>query len=178
MDGVDADAGQIVITKLDVSNSKVTKADGLYPVEINVSLNHGADDNDNVTLYVYVDGEPSTSVDVTSETNYTVKLNAKANSTIKVVVSGTQTLERGVYFYQPEPQDIDGDGIATSREVSQNLIGVGSGETPVYAEETITLRKIDKYEEDFDGKYVDVTLEVNGKVDYKTEGESFAGAII
>jgi len=172
MEGVDAEAGQIVITNLDVSKSKVAKSDELYAVEINVALNHGADDNDNIALNVYVDGViTDVVVPVTDATSYTVKLNAEENSTIKVVVSGTQKLERGVYFYAPKPQDIDGDGIATSREVSQNLIGVGSGETPVYAEKTVTLRKIDKTAGELDGDFVDVTLEVTGKVDYISGGK-------
>jgi TQXA domain-containing protein len=97
MEGAEAEEGQIVITNLDVSNSKIAKSDNLYAVEINVSLNHGADNNDNITLNVYVDGViTNISVNVTNETNYKVNLNAKANSTIKVVVSGTQNLERGV----------------------------------------------------------------------------------
>lgn len=171
MEGVEAKNGQIVITNLDVSNTKLAKSEDLYAVEINVALNHGADDNDNVTLNVYVDGVLSETVNVTEETNYTVALNAKANANIKVVVSGTQNLERGEYFYTPEPQDIDGDGIATSREVSQNLIGVANGETPVCAEENFILRKIDKYAENFDGDFVDVTLEVTSKVDYIPGGK-------
>lgn len=143
MEGVDAENGQVVITNLDISSSKLAKSDELYDVKINVSLNQGADENDSIALNVYVDGEPAVTYGVTEKTNYEVELKAKADANIKVVVSGTQNLERGVYFYIPKPQDIDGDGVATSREVSQNLIGVASGETPVYAEENIKLRKID-----------------------------------
>ena len=139
MEGVDAEAGQIVITKLNVSESKVGRSNGLYPVELNVSLNQGADENDDVVFNVYIDGEVVETVKVTDATEYTVNFNAPADADIKVIVSGTQNLERGVYFYQPKPEDIDGDGVATSREVSQNLIGVASGETPVYAEMTITI---------------------------------------
>lgn len=139
MDGVDAEAGQIVITKLDVSESKVGRSNGLYPVELNVSLNQGADENDEVVFNVYIDGQVIETVQVTDATEYTVNFNAPADADIKVVVSGTQNLERGVYFYQPKPADLDGDGVATSREVSQNLIAVASGETPVYAEMTITI---------------------------------------
>ena len=139
MEGVDAKAGQIVITKLDVSESKVGRSDGLYPVELNVSLNQGADENDDVVFNVYIDGEVVDTVKVTDATEYTVNFDAPADADIKVVVSGTQNLERGVYFYQPKPADLNGDGVATSREVSQNLIAVASGETPVYAEMTITI---------------------------------------
>ena len=139
MEGVDAKEGQIVITKLDVSESKVGRSNGLYPVELNVSLNQGADGNDDVVFNVYIDGQVIETVKVTDATEYTVNFNAPADADIKVVVSGTQNLERGVYFYQPKPADLDGDGVATSREVSQNLIAVAQGETPVYAEMTITI---------------------------------------
>ena len=168
MEGVDAKAGQIVITNLDISSSKLTKSDELYDVKINVSLNQGADENDSIALYVYVDGELSVTHGVTEATNYEVELKAKADANINVVVSGTQNLERGVYFYIPQPQDIDGDGVATSREVSQNLIGVASGETPVYAGKNIKLRKIDKTATELDGDFVDVTLEVTGNVEYNS----------
>ena len=170
MDGVEAENGQIVITNLDVSKSEVAKSTDIYEVKVNVSLNQGAGENDNIVLNVYADGVLAQTVEVTGATNYTVDLFAEANSTIKVVVTGTQNLERGVYFYQPKPQDIDGDGVATSREVSQNLIGVGSGETSVYAEETVTLRKIDKTAGELDGDFVDVTLEVAGQVGNKADG--------
>lgn len=139
MEGVDAKKGQIVITKLDVSESKVGRSNGLYPVQLNVSLNQGADGNDDVVFNVYIDGQVIETVKVTDATEYTVNFNAPADADIKVVVSGTQNLERGVYFYQPKPADLDGDGVATSREVSQNLIAVAQGETPVYAEMTITI---------------------------------------
>ena len=57
MEGIEAENGQIVITNLNVSKSKVAKSDDLYAVEINVSLNHGADDNDDIKIYVSVNGE-------------------------------------------------------------------------------------------------------------------------
>lgn len=177
MEGVDAKAGQIVINDLDISSSKLAKSVELYDVKINVSLNQGADENDSIALNVYVDGELAVTYGVTETTNYEVELKAKADANIKVVVSGTQNLDRGVYFYIPKPQDIDGDGVATSREVSQNLIGVASGETPVYAEENIKLRKIDKTATELDGDFVDVTLEVTGNVEYNS-GEKLPVDII
>ncbi|MBQ1232375.1 MAG: Cys-Gln thioester bond-forming surface protein, partial [Clostridia bacterium] len=163
MEGVEAEEGQIVITNLEIKNSKIAGSNDTYNVTLNVELNHGADDNDTVQLNVYVNGAlvENKSVAINEATEYSVALEAKANDKIRVEISGTQNLERGVYFYQPKPQDIDGDGIATSREVSQNLIGVACGETPVHAEKTFTV------------DIVSVDLEVN-KVD--TEGNSLTGA--
>ena len=157
MEGVDAEAGQIVISNLEIKNSKIAGSDDTYKVTLGVELNHGADENDDVALNVYLNGEPvEESVDINEETEYTVNLVAKAKDKIKVEVTGMQNLERGVYFYAPKPQDIDGDGIATSREVSQNLIGVGSGETPVHAERNFTV------------DIVNVDLEIN-KVDCESK---------
>ena len=170
MEGIQAENSQIVITKLDISNSKVDKAAEVYDVQLSISLNHGADEDDSVFLNVFVDGQLSNEViKITEATDYTVNVQAKANADIKVAVSGTQNLERGVYFYIPEPQDIDGDGIATSREVSQNLIGVAVGETPVYAEETVKVRKINKTSTELNNEdMVDVTLTVGGDSEYSS----------
>ena len=163
LDPVDAENKQIVITELDVSRSKISRAENLYAVELKVTLNQGADNNDDVVLRTYVNGvETDVTVRVGRDTEYTLRVNAKANDTIKVTASGTQKLERGAYFYVPEPMDIDGDGIATSREVSQNLIGVAMGETPVYAEKSYVV------------DVVNVDLEIN-KVD--PNGVALSGAM-
>ena len=141
--GVEAEDDQIVISHIGLANPESAQSDDLYTVDVDVTLNHGADENDNIVLNVYVDGKlTGEPVQVGEATNYTITLNASAAADIKVVVSGTQNLERGVYFYAPKPQDVDGDGIATSREVSQNLIGVASGETPIYAEANIRFDKV------------------------------------
>lgn len=71
---------------------------------------------------------------------YNIDVAAKPGDEIKAVVSGTQVLPAGVYFYAPKAADVNGDGIATGREVSQNLVGVSMGKTPVYAENSINLR--------------------------------------
>ena len=162
LDPLEAENGQIVITELDVSQSKISKSENLYAVELNVFLNQGADRDDEVMLRVYVNGKATgVSMPVGKATEYKLSVNAQANDTIKVVVDGTQMLERGAYFYIPMPQDVDGDGIATSREVSQNLIGVAMGETPVYAEKSYIV------------DIVNVDLEIN-KVD--TNGVALKGA--
>ena len=142
LQGTDAKDDQIVITKLDIVNYKIKSDDGLYSVTLNVKLNRGADADDNVEINAYIGGESVASVKVTDTDEYALKLDASKNNDVKVVVSGVQNLERGVYFYAPKPEDVDGDGVATSREVSQNLVGVSMGETPVYAESEISLKDI------------------------------------
>ena len=170
MEGVDAKADQIVITKLDVLNSKpADERSADMDLVLNVRLNHSGDDDDTVAINVYVGEEVVKTVAVVAgQELYSIPVTAAEGAEIKVVVSGTQNLERGVYFYQPKPQDIDGDGIATSREVSQNLIGVASGETPVYAEasakvengDLVADKKAEKIEGE-DGKY-EVSITVPG----------------
>ncbi len=141
--GMEAEDDQIVISHIGFANPEASQSGDLYSVEVDVTLNQGADADDNIVLKVYIDGELADQpVQVGEATNYTVTLNARANADIKVVVSGTQNLEKGVYFYAPEPADVDGDGIATSREVSQNLIGVASGETPIYVEAGIRFDEV------------------------------------
>jgi TQXA domain-containing protein len=168
MEGSNADAGQIVITKLDVLNSKpADKRSAGMDLVLNVRLNHSGDADDTVAIDVYVGEEVVETVGVVAgQELYSIPVTAAEGAEIKVVVSGTQNLEKGVYFYQPKPQDIDGDGIATSREVSQNLIGVANGETPVYAEAFAKVENGDlvadkKAEEIEDGKY-EVSITVPG----------------
>ena len=137
-----ADANQIVISNLSITGAQDAGSD-LYTFDVNVKLNQGADSDDEIELCVYVDGELSgEAIRVGEDTEYTVSLSAKADANVKVVVSGVQKLEKGVYFYAPAPQDIDNDGIATSREVSQNLIGAGAGDTDVYAEAEIKFNNV------------------------------------
>ena len=139
MEGVDAKAGQIVISKLDITNTAyipgTQSAENKVDFILNVELNRSSDADDTLVINVYVGDTVVDTVNVVAgQTSYTIPVTAPAGATVKAVVSGTQNLEKGVYFYQPKPEDVDDDGIATSREVSQNLIGVASGETPVYAE--------------------------------------------
>ena len=94
-------------------------------------------------LDIYVDGTLCETENVVlGITEYEVTVDAKVGQVIRAVISGTQDLPRGVYFYAPRPSDLDGDGIATSREVSQNLIGVSSGETEIYADAEVTVPNV------------------------------------
>ena len=170
---VKAEDGQVVITKLDIVSSKIFDAKDKYDVTLNVELNHGADADDEIYITAYVN-DKSVKTEKVEGNTHSLKIEAAANDDIKVVVSGTQNLERGVYFYAPKPQDIDDDDIATSREVSQNLIGVAAGETSVYAEAEATIRGgniIEKESTPLNNEnFTDVTLSVNGDVEYKTDG--------
>ena len=139
MEGADATTDQIVISQMEITNTVYVpgtkSAENNVNFVLNVKLNHSGDADDHLVINVYVGDTVVETVEVAAGTTaYSIPVTAPAGAEVKAVISGTQNLERGVYFYQPKPQDIDGDGIATSREVSQNLIGVANGETPVYAE--------------------------------------------
>jgi hypothetical protein len=104
--------------------------------------NSGSGYEDHIVITVTA-GENEVVVPVVlGQNEYNITINAKRGDEIKAVVSGTQVLPAGVYFYAPKPADVDGDGVATSREVSQNLVGVAMGETEVYAEDTITFNEL------------------------------------
>ncbi|MBE6615340.1 MAG: hypothetical protein E7631_08555 [Ruminococcaceae bacterium] len=138
-----APANQVIITNLDVSAPKMVE-EGVFEVDVDVLLNgSGSSANDDIALNIYVGDEVvSTQEIVLGTKEYSATVEVGAGQTIKAVVSGTQILPTGVYFYAPEPQDIDDDGIATSREVSQNLISVAAGPTEVYAEKEYTIEML------------------------------------
>lgn len=136
-----ADKAQIVITDLDMISMPAILADeDTYSVDLCIKLNNsGSGYEDAIAINVTVDGETVANIPVElGVETYTVDVSAKAGAEIKAVVSGTQVLPAGVYFYAPKAADVDGDGVATGREVSQNLVGVAMGATPVYAEASIS----------------------------------------
>lgn len=133
---------QVVISNMEIVESvPVMEKEGIYTVALRAQLNNsGSSKRDDLEITIYVDGIKTKTVDVELGTEiYDLTVEAEAGATIKAVVSGTQILPEGVYFYAPKPEDLDGDGIATSREVSQNLIGVSGGTTPIHAEAEVTL---------------------------------------
>ena len=167
-----AEKNAIVISDLSIKEViPVTEKDGIYKVVMQVTLNNsGSGYEDDIWLETAIldkDGkvvEPKTGeeskkvkVEYGTET-YNLVVEAKNGQTIKAIVSGTQVLPEGVYFYAPKPADIDkdDDDIATAREVSQNLVGAAFGATPVYAEAKtplevnepvraeLTLKKVDE----------------------------------
>ena len=139
-DTVYAEKNQIVITDLKMAGAPVcmNQEEQTYQIQLTLTLNNsgsGYDDNINITVTTST-GDVVVPV-VYGTTEYTIEVTAKRGDRIKAVVSGTQVLPAGVYFYAPKPADVNGDGVATSREVSQNLVGVAMGETPVYCESNI-----------------------------------------
>ena len=167
-DKVYAEKGQVVISGVDiVSIVPNDRNDGTYSVDLKIALNNsGSSNTDSIKLDTYLDGQLYTSNDVTLGVDeYIVTVVAKPGQTIKAIVSGTQVLPKGVYFYEPEAQDTNGDGIATSREVSQNMVGVASGVTAVYSEDTIRLTpelKGDKTAQDIGKNRFEVNIKVPG----------------
>lgn len=165
-----AEAGQIVITDINMVSREAIDEDSSY-VTLEVALDTNVTAADEIYISAVVNGEETASVQITEGSSVEFTVEADIGDKIKVVVDGEQYLERGVYFYAPRPQDIDGDDIATSREVSQNLIGVDEGLTTVHAEKTYVINT-DKTATPLDGDYTDVTLTVYGEVNVEVEKES------
>lgn len=132
---VAAQADQIVISDVQITRAElIAETDGLYDVGLYVHLNVGADADDNLRLTVTSTSSAGTVTDSRSWTlgeaaKYGVSILSQTGDTVSVTVEGTQNLGRGVYFYEP-------DG---GREVSQCLVGVAEGETPVSIMRSFTL---------------------------------------
>ena len=144
-DAAYAEKNQIVISELKLMGAPVmlNAEEELCQFNVCVKLNNsGSGYEDHIVITVNA-GESEVVVPVVlGQNEYNITINAKRGDEIKAVVSGTQVLPAGVYFYAPKPADVNGDGVATSREVSQNLVGVAMGETEVYAEDTITFNEL------------------------------------
>ena len=139
-----ADKAQIVITELKMVGAPVALASDEYSAQLEIALNNsGSGYEDEITITVYSGDEAVEEIPVVlGQETYNIEVTAKAGEEIKAVVSGTQVLPAGVYFYAPKAADVNGDGVATSREVSQNLVGVAMGETPVYAEASVRFNEV------------------------------------
>ena len=126
-----------------ISDVKVTRADLLpgsdntYNVGMYVYLNDGGSEQDDLKVVITsYHTEEDGSVTVTSQSNQVVAgreklemfVRAHPDDTIKVEVEGTQTVAKGVYFYEPEG----------GRDASQSLVGVAQGKTNVRAETSFT----------------------------------------
>ena len=130
-DAVYAEKNQIVISAIDVLDTvPVQEKDGVYTIAIRVMLNNsGSSELDNIALDVYVgDTLVTTNAIELGTEEYYLTVEATAGDVIKAVVSGTQVLPEGVYFYEPQG----------GRDISQSLVGVAVGETNVYAEASVT----------------------------------------
>ena len=138
---------EIIISDIKIIDSAPVRVEGkedVFSVDVQVALNNsGSTAEDNIKLEVYVDNVIAGSREIVRGTEeYTFKVEAEMGQTIKAVVSGTQYVPKGVYFYEPEATiDRDEDGIVTSRESSQCMVGVAEGETDVYAEASVTMQE-------------------------------------
>ena len=141
-------------------------------IELTINLNNSGSGADNdVDIAVYVGDDLIKSEDVLyGQETYTIEVTAKKDAKIKAVVSDTQVLPRGVYFYAPKEADANGDGDVTSQEVSQNLVGVAMGKTAV--EYTKTLKFNDVYFQK--GSVSDISYMY---IDKETDEVDYAGKV-
>jgi len=131
---VAAEEDQIVISDIEVTRAELIRGtDDTYRVGMYIYLNNTGREGDDlkVTVTSFSENEDG-SVTVTNKNAQEVgerdklEMSVRANSgdTIRVTVTGTQKLAKGVYFYEPEG----------GRGSSQSLVGIGYGETNVSAE--------------------------------------------
>lgn len=129
---VEAKKDQIVISELEVVKTElVDEENGLYHITMYVALNGGGNEKDALKIHTtsYSENEDG-SITVTEKTDckaelndgvYAITTHAKDGDMIEVRVDGNQMISKGVYFYEPEG----------GRELSQSLVGVSGGLTPV-----------------------------------------------
>ena len=138
LSGQSVSEDEIVISEVEVTRADlISESDDLYQLGMYIHLNSGGSRSDDlrvsVTSYhINEDGSRTetgrNAQSLNGRTLVDMYVRAKPGDTIQVVVEGTQTLERGVYFYEPEG----------GRDASQCLVGVSEGETRVHAEKEFT----------------------------------------
>lgn len=129
-DKVYAETHQVVITDLKVKDAvPVQEKDGIYHVVVQAVLNNGGSSvQDQIQIQIAAGGEMVKTEPVQlGKTVYDITVPVKAGQTVEAVVSGTQILPEGVYFYEPEG----------GRDVSQSMVGVAAGATAVYAKASV-----------------------------------------
>lgn len=145
LSGVTANKNEVVITKVEVIGKPipVLGGNGTYEVALKVQLNSsGSGEKDALVLTGTAGGGDVAAVSamdvVYGQTEYVMLVTAAPNDEIVVELSGTQFVPKGAYFYAPEPADgEDEDDVATTREASQNLVGVAMGDTDVYSKKSL-----------------------------------------
>ncbi|MBQ5742727.1 MAG: hypothetical protein IIV79_00865, partial [Clostridia bacterium] len=132
LDGVSAADGEIIISDIDITRANlIAESEDTYEVGMYVHLNTGAGAKDNMIITVTSYGNDNSITDqvalpVDEATTYEFGISAVCGDRITVSVEGTQYLEKGAYFYEPEG----------GRDHSQCLVGVGGGKTRVKANES------------------------------------------
>lgn len=132
LDAVYAEKNEIIVSDIEILDAvPVQEKSGVYTVVLRLVLNNsGTSSQDNITANIYVGDELVVTEAVKLGTNeYQACVEAYAGDVIKAVISGTQIMPKGVYFYEPEG----------GRDVSQCLVGVAMGQTDVYAEASVSL---------------------------------------
>lgn len=150
--GVEAPDNQIVISDIEITRAQMLPGgDDSYSLGMYIYLNHGGQPDDDLKVIITSRSDDSVTEQIKQRVNGRTKLEmyvrANPGDTVTVEVEGTQTLARGVYFYEPEG----------GRDVSQSLVGVGEGKTRVHAEKSFV----------FDENVHDMGLRI-----YKTETET------
>ncbi|MBR4395052.1 MAG: Cys-Gln thioester bond-forming surface protein [Eubacteriaceae bacterium] len=131
--GVEASGNQFVVSDIQITRTElVDEGEGTYSIGLKIILNHGAAAEDNVVMTISTDSPDSQTqtINVTGQTVYETTIRASYGETVSVTVEGTQHLEKGVYFYEPEG----------GYEASQALVGVSEGETRVKAEDSFVFK--------------------------------------
>ena len=135
LDGVAATDREIIISDVDITRANlVAGTDDTYEIGMYVHLSTGADQDDKVSITVKSYGADGILTDESTHAvyeadTYPLNISAQYGDTITVTVEGTQNLDRGVFFYEPEG----------GRDYSQCLVGVGGGQTRIRAQESFTL---------------------------------------
>ncbi len=130
-----ADKNQVVISDLKMVGAPVlmNKADQSYKINLALTLNNsGSGYEDDIAITVTTGDAEIVVPVIYGIEEYTLEVNAKREDEIKAVVSGTQVLPKGVYFYEPEG----------GRDVSQCLVGVAMGKTSVYSEDSVCFNDV------------------------------------
>lgn len=110
---------KLIVSQLEIVDAvPVQEKENCYNVAVQVAMNGAVSEGDEVALSVFVDDELVNTCPVEAGcSTYDWTVEAQAGQTVKAVVSGSQTLPAGVYFYEPQG----------GRDVSQSLVGVAGG---------------------------------------------------
>lgn len=129
--GITASENQFIISEIQLARTSLKEgSNDTYILGLNIVLNHGASAGDEVKMTVTTPWDTQ-EIDVTGQSSYAVDIEAKYGDTVNVSVTGTQELEKGVYFYEPEG----------GYDASQSLVGVAEGTTHVRADNSFVFER-------------------------------------
>lgn len=110
-----------------------------FDVVVRILLNTEIQSDDDIEINISVEGTDNQVVLKPTEGREFMATLADVNaeSEINVDVSGTQQLEKDVYFYEPWPNDNKDN---PQRGASQSLVGAASGETKIHVSHSFKVR--------------------------------------